>query len=384
MKDIFDFSDPTVYWILNSIAVFVVCVLFAGVLIPQILLISFRRRLFDVPDERKIHQGVVPRLGGIAFKPVIFLSIALLLGFSSLFGRGDLAAEIFSEGRTLAFAFCSIMMLYLVGMADDLIGIRYMAKFCVQIVCGVMMIAGGSGIMNLHGMLFINALPVWLGCPLTVLVVVFIINAVNLIDGIDGLASGLCGVACIFYGVIFLMAGEYIYALLAFATLGVLVPFFYYNVFGDVKRGKKIFMGDTGSLTIGMMLCVLSFKVLKSCDADCSMQMPNAFVLAFSPLIVPCFDVVRVYIYRVRRGKNPFLPDKNHIHHKLLAIGMPQRRAMITIILLAILFTLCNILLSNYVCVTLLLAIDVVLWAALNLWLSKKKRQVENRKQENE
>ena len=379
MAFISNLSDPSLFWTVNSILVFIVCVLSAGVLIPQILLISFRRNLFDEPDERKIHQSAVPRLGGIAFKPVVFFSVALLLGVSQLLGYGDMLAGVISESRSLAFGFCSIMVLYLVGMADDLIGIRYRAKFVVQIACGLMVIAGGLWLDNLHGLFLIYNIPAWIGWPVTILAVVFIINAINLIDGIDGLASGLCGVAMLFYGVIFILAHEYIYAMLAFATLGVLVPFFYYNVFGDARRGRKIFMGDTGSLTIGMMLCLLSLKVCRCFPDDTSSNLPNVFVLAYSPLIVPCFDVVRVYLHRVRNGKNPFLPDKNHIHHKLLAIGMRQRTAMITIVSVSVLFTLCNILLSTRIGVTPLLLADILIWTAANIWLTRKIHRINNK-----
>jgi len=376
MNDFMTFIDgldvPVIFWTISSIFVFLFCVLSAGVLIPQILLISFQRKLFDVPDERKIHQGVVPRLGGIAFKPVVFLSVALLIGVSLLLGYGDMLGELISEGRALSFGFCCIMVLCLVGIADDLIGIRYSAKFVVQIACGLMVIAGGLWMNDLHGLFFIHGLPCWIGWPLTVLAVVFIINAINLIDGIDGLASGLCGVAMLFYGIIFLTAHQYIYAVLAFATLGVLVPFFYYNVFGDVKRGKKIFMGDTGSLTIGMMLCILSLKLLHSFPDGFPSDHPNILILAYSPLIIPCFDVVRVYLHRMRNGKNPFLPDKNHIHHKLLAVGMRQRAAMITIVSVSVLFTLCNILLSCHVDVTVLLLADITVWTAANIWLTRR------------
>ena len=365
-------DNPVFFWAVNSFFVFALSVFCAGVLIPQILLISFRRSLFDVPDERKIHQGVVPRLGGIAFKPVVFFSVILALGISMLLGYGQFLDTVGNEGRPLAFGFCTIMMLYLVGMADDLIGIRYSAKFVVQIICGLLVIAGGLWINDLHGLLFIHSLPEWIGYPVTLFAVIFIINAVNLIDGIDGLASGLCGVAMLFYGLVFFIIGEYIYALLAFATLGVLVPFFYYNVFGDPAKKKKIFMGDTGSLTIGMMTCILSLKLLNGFPINPSVQQPNPLLLAYSPLIIPCFDVVRVYLHRVRNGKNPFLPDKNHIHHKLLAIGMRQRVAMITIVSVSVLFTLCNILLSCYVGVTVLLLADIAVWTVSNIWLTRK------------
>ncbi len=370
-------STPTLFWAVNSALVFVVCAILAGVIIPRILLISFRRKLFDVPDERKIHHAAIPCLGGLAFNPVVVFSMASLLGVCQLMGCGDMLEEVASESLPLAFGFCSIMVLYLVGIADDLIGIRYRAKFVAQIACGVMIIAGGLWIDDLHGLFFVHNIPELIGWPLTVFAVVFIINAINLIDGIDGLASGLCGVAMLFYGVILFMAHEYLCAMLAFAILGVLLPFFYYNVFGDVKRGRKIFMGDTGSMTVGMMLCIFSLKVCRCFSEDAADDGPNVFVLAYSPLIVPCFDVVRVYMHRVRNGKNPFLPDKNHIHHKLLAIGMPQRAAMVTIVSVSVLFTLFNIMLSVYVSVTSLLFIDVLIYTATNIWLTQRIRHVE-------
>ena len=208
-------------WIVNILSVFFLCVFFAGIVIPQILLIAFRRRLFDEPDERKIHQCVVPRLGGMAFKPVVFFSFVLLLAVNVSTGHDELLKEIGAEALPLAYAFCAIIMLYLCRIADDLIGVRYRAKFFIQIVCGIMLVAGGVELSDLHGMLFIHSMPSWISIPLTVFVTVFIINAINLIDGIDGLASGLCSIAFLFYGMTFIWFHQYLYAMLAFATLGV-------------------------------------------------------------------------------------------------------------------------------------------------------------------
>ena len=358
-------------WIVNILSVFFLCVFFAGIVIPQILLIAFRRRLFDEPDERKIHQYVVPRLGGMAFKPVVFFSFVLLLAVNVSTGHDELLKEIGAEALPLAYAFCAIIMLYLVGIADDLIGVRYRAKFFIQIVCGIMLVAGGVELSDLHGMLFIHSMPSWVSIPLTIFVTVFIINAINLIDGIDGLASGLCSIAFLFYGLTFIWFYQYLYAMLAFATLGVLIPFYYYNVFGKAEKGRKIFMGDTGSLTIGIMLCFLSMQVLHL-SATASPHHANPFVMAFAPLLVPCFDVVRVYLHRVRNGKNPFLPDKNHIHHKLLAIGMRQRTAMVSIVLTSTVLTFLNILLSAYINSNLLLCADIALWTMANILITKK------------
>ena len=362
-------------WIVNILSVFFLCVFFAGIVIPQILLIAFRRRLFDEPDERKIHQCVVPRLGGMAFKPVVFFSFILLLALNVSTGHDELLKEIGAETLPLAYAFCAIIMLYLVGIADDLIGVRYRAKFFIQIVCGIMLVAGGVELSDLHGMLFIHTMPSWISIPLSIFVTVFIINAINLIDGIDGLASGLCCIAFLFYGLTFIWFHQYLYAMLAFATLGVLIPFYYYNVFGKAEKGRKIFMGDTGSLTIGIMLCFLSMQV-SHLSTTTSPHHFNPFVMAFAPLLVPCFDVVRVYLHRVRNGKNPFLPDKNHIHHKLLAIGMRQRTAMVTIVLSSIVLTFLNILFSAYINSSLLLCMDIALWTMANIHITRKIRRL--------
>jgi UDP-N-acetylmuramyl pentapeptide phosphotransferase/UDP-N-acetylglucosamine-1-phosphate transferase len=329
--------------------------------------------LFDVPDERKIHKTVVPRLGGIAFKPVIFFSIFLLLGINMASGHLDMLTAITHNIRPLAFGFCAIMLLYLVGMADDLIGVRYRIKFVIQILCGVLLIAGGMCIDNLYGVLGLHELPTWVGQLLVLLLVVFIINAINLIDGVDGLASGLCGCAFLLYGLIFFFLEQYIYAMLSFATLGVLVPFFYYNVFGNAERGRKIFMGDTGSMTIGMMLCFLSIK-LASC-ASAGAHTPNPMILAFSPLLIPCLDVMRVFLHRVRNKKDPFLPDKNHIHHKILSAGIRERPTMIILISLAIAFTAFDIQLSLYIDINYIVIADILIWTAANSWLSNKIKQ---------
>lgn len=363
-------------WFINCIAVFLLSVFCAGIVIPQILLIAFRKKLFDVPDARKIHTSLVPRLGGMAFAPVIFFVSFLVVGLNFTFGHIGILTGSLADLSPILFGFCAMLLLYLVGIADDLIGVRYRAKFIAQILCAVMLLTGGLWINDLHGTLGIHHLPTWLGYPFTVLMVVFIINAVNLIDGIDGLASGLSGVACMVYGITFYMTSQYLYAMLAFATLGVLLPFFYYNVFGDPSRRKKIFMGDTGSLTIGIILSILSIRMVMYPLDECIWH-ANPLILGFAPLFVPCCDVVRVYLHRVRNGKNPFLPDKNHIHHKLLAIGMPQRLAMISILVSTFVIIISNIVLSKYMNINFLIALDLAFWILGNIWLSRRaaKRQ---------
>jgi UDP-N-acetylmuramyl pentapeptide phosphotransferase/UDP-N-acetylglucosamine-1-phosphate transferase len=362
------------FWIIGIIAVFLLCVVITGFLIPKILLISFRCKLFDVPDERKIHKGVVPRLGGIAFMPSIFLSLAFLYGVNNLLGVENLLPVLTPNMLPMAFGICATLILYLVGVADDLIGVRYRAKFVVQIFCAALLIAGGLWINDFHGVFGLDIVPWWLGMPLTMLYVVFLINAINLIDGIDGLASGLCSIAMVVYGWTLFLIGDYLFSALAFATLGVLVPFFYFNVFGDAAKFHKIFMGDTGTLTIGTIISILSLRLVNtSCNELYTTSISaNMLIVVASPLLIPCFDVVRVYMGRVRSGKNPFLPDKTHIHHKLLAAGMNQRAAMISIVSCSALQSLLYILLSAYINVNILLVIGVAIFVLVNIWLSKR------------
>lgn len=364
-----------IQWIFTDITAFTIVAVITGFIIPQILLIAFRRNLFDHIDPRKIHQGAVPRLGGIAFFPAILFALLVLMGTVFLHYDESMIEAFTRCLAQLCFIICAIIVLYLNGMADDLIGVKYRAKFVAQIVAAALIITGGITLTNLHGFLWITDLDSAWSIMLTLLLTVFITNAINLIDGIDGLASGLSAIACAFYGYICFNAGEHVYALLAFATLGALVPFFYYNVFGNVEKHRKIFMGDTGALTIGLILSALSIKICSLPDTDPTMNMG---VAAFAPLLIPCCDVVRVYMLRIAQRRSPFLPDKNHIHHRLLRMGMSQRTAMPTIVLISVLLTTFNIWASGYVNITLLLALDIALWLAANLALTvvlrRKKR----------
>ncbi|ROT16818.1 undecaprenyl/decaprenyl-phosphate alpha-N-acetylglucosaminyl 1-phosphate transferase [Muribaculaceae bacterium Isolate-105 (HZI)] len=366
-------------WIICCFLSTLLSVLFAGILIPQILLVSYRRKLFDMPDERKIHRGTVPRLGGIAFTPVILFSVSLLLGMSILMGNTDMENMMRINAQAISFGLCALLLMYLTGMSDDLIGVRYRAKFVVQIFCAVLLIGAGMYVNDLHGIIGLGHISPWFGIPLTILIVVYVVNAINLIDGIDGLASGLSSAAFIIYGTAFLMIGKPIFAMLSFACLGVLIQFFYYNVFGSAERKKKIFMGDTGSLTIGLLLAFLELALLQWSPDKFPTFRTNPMILAVSPLIIPCFDVVRVFLHRVRRHGNPFLPDKTHIHHKMLAIGLNQRLAMVLIVVASITFSIANILLSRYIEVNLLLILDILLWTLANLWLTRHIRSRERR-----
>ena len=340
-------------------------------IIPKILLISYKKRLFDLPDSRKVHQVPVPRLGGISFFPVILISSCFILGVrvSTGFPIVELPAH--------EFLFFTVggMMLFLIGVADDLIGVGYRYKFLVQIIAAFLIVCPGEWFNTLGGLFGIYELPVALGVLFTLFVVVYITNAINLIDGIDGLASGLSCIALSVLGIICMVEGDEIYAQLAFATLGVIVPFWFYNVFGNAKRGHKLFMGDTGSLILGYIISLLVIHLSRNDMSEANEEAHSHMVLAFSTLIVPLFDVVRVVIHRLREGKSPFLPDKNHFHHKLLRTGMRPRQVMVTILFIALFFIGINGLLVDVLNITILLMLDIVLWTLMQLGINRAIRR---------
>lgn len=347
---------------------FLIALLMGFLMIPNILLVSYRKRLFDLPDSRKVHAYPIPRLGGISFLPAIIIAFALIMGFRYLIGFPVENLPLYRTLYEFLFWIVGAMLLYLIGVQDDLIGVGYRTKFVIQILAALILVCTGDWIESLGGLFGIYDLPAWVGIPFTVLLIVYITNAINLIDGIDGLASGLCCISLAMLALMHIIVAQYIYAILALATLGILIPFWCYNVFGNACRGHKLFMGDTGSLTLGYILSFLVIH-LSFVRLDTDEHTNPSLVIALTTLLVPLFDVVRVVIHRVRTGKSPFLPDKNHFHHKLLRTGMRVRWVMVTILLVSLFFIVLNLLLLPHCSVTFILILDVVLWVAMHLYL---------------
>lgn len=367
------------------IAAFVSAVALGRMIIPNILIISLRKRLFDVPDERKVHKRPVPRLGGVTFFPVILFSLCVFTAIRLLTGHGPEEGKVDRLVCEFLFLMGGLTLLYIIGIGDDLVGVRYRRKFLVQIFSAAMFPISGVYINCFYGLFGIYMVPAVVGIPLTMLLVVFITNAINLIDGIDGLASGLSMVALLVFGVLFVHYQMWSYAMLAFVTVGVIIPFFSYNVFGDADMGRKIFMGDTGSLTLGY---ILSFFVIRYCMYEPNMLLltmkSSPVLISFSVLMVPCLDVVRVVLRRARNKKPLFMPDKTHIHHKFLAMGFSPRKALVTIQLMSACFCVFTIVGIRYLNNTLVFVIDVVVWTLLNLWFNQVIRKKEGEKKNEE
>ncbi len=348
------------------IAAFLLSVGTGWVIIPRIVMISKKKRLFDELSARKSHTGMVPRLGGASFFPTFLFAFTLTMGMRYIFGY-DVADDYFMDSLCeLMFLLAGSTVLFCVGMADDLTGVGYKGKFLAQTLSAVLICCSGVEITSLDGLFGIYEIPYWVGIILTVLIIVLLANAYNLIDGIDGLCSGLSLLALLTFGFWFIVHGIYVYAMMAMAMAGVVLVFFFYNVLG--KR-LKVFMGDTGSLLLGYLIAFLGLKFY-SLNVSGEFFRINAAPAVFLGVVsIPVFDVVRVFCARMSAGLSPFYPDRRHIHHKLLRIGLTHLQSAMVIVLLQVGFILLNFLLRN-VSINLLLAINVALGFAVNYLLN--------------
>lgn len=352
--------------IIYSLIAFLISVLSGFILIPLIMKFCQRKKLYDIPDERKVHKNNVPRLGGLSFMPSMMLACFLaLLMMGHNEGRDAIHISLWACCFLLG-----LIMIYTMGIIDDLLGLDAKTKFFVQIIAATMLPLSGLYINNLYGFLNISDIPFWVGAALTVFIIVYIDNSINLIDGIDGLAAGLSFLALGGFLTCFIQYGLLTYCILIAGLMGVLVPYLYFNICGDPEKKQKIFMGDSGSLTLGFILGMLFVKYAMNNPAIMEYRR-DGLTTSITMLLVPMFDVVRVVITRMYHRRSLFQADKNHLHHKWMRAGLSQHATLFAIILTAIFFGVINILMVKYfdMSLTYSLAIDIALFVIYNFLL---------------
>lgn len=353
---------------------FLLSIICGFVFTPLILDYCKRKKIYDLPNERKVHSKAIPRLGGISFLPSMLTAFAAILFFVPITDHYTLPVNIWS-----AVFLIGLFSIYCIGIIDDLIGLNAQAKFVIQIITACLLPFSGLYINNLYGLFGIYEIPNYVGILLTVFVIVFIDNAINLIDGIDGLAAGLSLIALGGFLIYFIHYNVFIhtYCLLVAGMIGALIAFSYFNLFGTPERNMKIFMGDSGSLSLGFTLGFLAVK----CSSDNPLiwpTRPEAVILPLTLLFVPTADVVRVTLYRLRHHKPLFDADKNHIHHKLMRTGMTQHQTLISILMLAVVYIVINyILYVLTISSTYIVFIDIVLFCLINVYINFKMKASE-------
>ena len=293
--------------------------------IPALIKIAYLKRLVDEPGDRKLHNRRIPSIGGILLFAGTLFSYFLWHPFNDITEYGHLIRAI----NDFKYIGASMLILFFIGIKDDIIGTAPVKKLVGHlIVAFILVLMADMRITSLHGLLGVYEIPFWASIFLSVFVYTVIVNAVNLIDGVDGLAAGIGLIVCLTYGIWFYLAGGIENACLAFALGGSLLGFLFFNF-----SPAKIFMGDSGSLVIGLIISVLSIKLIEFDHSEMEgvLGKVSTPVYTMAALAYPLIDTLRVFVYRAVKGASPFSADRNHIHHRLIDIGMSQAVTVFTL-----------------------------------------------------
>lgn len=350
--------------LLFSLFLFVISFILSYLSLPLVIYVSVVKNLTASPNSRSSHIKSTPHLGG--------LSIALSMFFvCSLMSTLVLSYE---QLKILMAVCTSLVILFFVGLKDDIVGISPLKKLIAEVFATFLFISFTDiRIDSFHGIFFLEEIPLVLSYAFTIFVFIIIINSFNLIDGIDGLAGTVAIIISSFFSYYFYMNNAYLGLMLSVSLIGSLLAFLRYNV----SSGKrKIFMGDVGSLIVGFVLAIMSIMLL-STQYLSSDSIVNAPVIILALFAFPFFDTLRVFVVRTIRGNSPFSADKNHLHHKLLTFGYSHIQstsiiAIYCIMVLVLAISFSGFLIHYHLFITLLIALGFL---ALLLFLSSKSRK---------
>lgn len=345
---------------------FIISLLTVALSISPLIAIAIRKRLFDAPSEdRKIHKRIVPNLGGLAIFSGFLFSLAIFIDLSTL----KVANYLLSAG----------IVIFIIGLKDDIIGVDPMKKFFAQFVAAfIITIMADIRIFDLGGFLGIYELSYPFSIGLSVIAIVGIVNAYNLIDGIDGLSGSLGLIFSLTYGYLFFEAGELGWTYVCLALAGALTGFLIHNV-----SPAKIFMGDCGSLMVGFLAAILSIQFIntsfyKVVDLGFT-SITSGAALAMSIVILPLFDTLRVFTIRIVNNQSPFKADRNHLHHRMLTLGLNHMQATGVLSFVAAIFIATALVfqsIGNNQLVGILIFMIILLNTALSIYLFSRKISV--------
>jgi UDP-GlcNAc:undecaprenyl-phosphate/decaprenyl-phosphate GlcNAc-1-phosphate transferase len=289
--------------------------------IPAIIHAAQEKKLFDFPDERKLHRQPVPSLGGIGIFSGFITAFLLTASFSAFSVK-------------FQYLLAASLVIFFVGLKDDLLVISPFKKFLGQVLAAaIICFKGGLVITSMDGFLGIYELPEMAAYLLTMLTIVVVINAYNLIDGVDGLATVLSLISASFFAVYFGINDYLAFACMATSLVGALLAFLIFNA-----QPARIFMGDTGSMMLGLLHAMMVIQFINTAPAAPILPIISAPALGFAIMFVPLFDTLRVFSFRMLRGTSPFTPDRNHIHHILLRFRFSHNNVVVILGSTAVLF----------------------------------------------
>jgi len=317
------------------IASIITSYIIAFLIIPVIIFFSKKTNILDAPDRRKIHKGEIPSLGGIA----------IFIGFiTSTFIWIRLPGIIEYKYVTVALS-----IIFAMGIRDDILPIRPKVKLLVQLVTATMVILLAKAhieLSSLYGLFGIFELHPVISFVISLFTIIVVTNAFNLIDGLDGLAGTIAVISLTFFGIWFALVGELFTPILVFSMLGSVLAFISFN-----WEPAKIFMGDTGALVLGFLFAILAIHFI-----EVNYHLPTGYKYRFNAsvttavcvIIIPLCDTLRIFIVRLSKGKSPFEPDKSHIHHALMRLGLRHYQTALVLGVVNILFIVVAVVFQDY------------------------------------
>jgi UDP-GlcNAc:undecaprenyl-phosphate GlcNAc-1-phosphate transferase len=289
-----------------AVTSFVICFL----IIPVIIKYSLEKNLVDIPSRRKIHKKITPSMGGIA----------IFLGFSI----ASLIWIDISQWKDIRYILIALFVIFFIGVRDDLVPLKPYMKLLGQVLAAsILVFLFDLRLKSFYGLLGIYEIPLLISYFITIFTIIVITNSFNLIDGLDGLAGFIAAIAVLAFGSWFYLAGDTTFAVLSFGMLGAIVAFLIFN-----WEPSEVFMGDTGALVIGITLAVFAIHFIDF-NFNLPVENPYRFGGSVSPavsiLIIPLADTLRIFLIRISRKQSPFTPDKSHIHHSIMRLGLSHQ-----------------------------------------------------------
>ncbi len=288
----------------------------AFLIVPVIIKYSLAKNLVDIPGRRKIHKKVTPSMGGIAIFIGFFISSLIWLDIQGL--------------GYIKFILVALFVIFFIGVRDDLVPLRAMVKLVGQLMAASLLIfLFDLRIKTFYGLFGVHELPDIVSYIITYFTIIVITNSFNLIDGLDGLAGTIAIVALLAFGIWFYLVDDQIFSILSFSMLGGIFAFLIFN-----WEPSEVFMGDTGALVIGMMLAILAIHFINvnySLPAMTPYKFNGSVGTAACIIIIPLVDTLRIVILRISKGQSPFAPDKSHVHHAIMRLGMSHSQTTLTL-----------------------------------------------------
>lgn len=290
--------------------------------IPVLIKLLLQWKLFDSPGDHKIHGVFKPSMGGVAIMLGVVFTLIIALPFS--------------EWVELKYFFVALAVMFITGLRDDILVLTPMGKLVGQLLPIAILVVFGKTVLNSFYDLNPSVWPTAVSWGISVFTLVILTNAYNLIDGLDGLAGSVALVIFAFFGVWFYGVNDVHMATLALAFAGSIMAFLFFN-----WQPSKLFMGDTGTLSIGFVLAFLAITAINQ-----NYSLPSGHPLHFSAsistalciLIVPVFDTVRVILLRLQKLQSPFKADRNHLHHQFIRLGFTHSQTTVFIVGINLIF----------------------------------------------